>query len=158
DATAAAAAREDIETFLGAVPERPQHAAYTPARWPAMLDVFAGAATPTLSEFSWTRSEFHERPLPPDAITNLLDLFQSDRRAGESRELDFSPWAGAYTDLPTDATAFPHRMARFLLKHSVTLHRTENGSFPSDSEHAGGWVTRSWALAHPHGTGGVYPN
>ena len=50
-----------------------------------------------------------------------------------------------------EATAFAHRDARFLLKHAVVV---EPGAAAPGRE----WLARSWALAHPFGTGGVYPN
>jgi FAD/FMN-containing dehydrogenase len=68
------------------------------------------------------------------------------------RELDFSPWGGAYNRVPVDATAFAHRAERFLLKHSVVL---EPGA---PTEAARCWLDRSWELVHPYGSGGVYPN
>ena len=75
--------------------------------------------------------------------------FEADRRPGEARELDFSPWGGAYNRVPVDATAFAHRDARFLLKHAAVV---EPGMAPT------GWLDRSWEIVHPWGTGGVYAN
>ena len=51
-------------------------------------------------------------------------------------------WAGAYNRTPPDATAFPHRDARFLLKHTGARTGCE----------------RAYAITHPHGTGGAYVN
>jgi FAD/FMN-containing dehydrogenase len=85
---------------------------------------------------TWSRSEFFARPLPRETIEALV----TERRG----ELDFTPWGGAYNRVARDATAFPHRDARFLLKHTAT--------------EPGGWLRRSWELVHPFGTGGVYPN
>jgi FAD/FMN-containing dehydrogenase len=92
------------------------------------------------------RSEFFREPLPPDAIAELVRHFDAGT---EPRELDFSPWGGAYNRVPARATAFPHRDARFLLKHAVVL---EPGITPSP------WLDRSWEIVHPWGTGGVYVN
>jgi FAD/FMN-containing dehydrogenase len=94
----------------------------------------------------YNRSEFFRERLPPEAITELLRHFDAGT---EQRELDFSPWGGAYNRVPVDATAFAHRDARFLLKQSVVL---EPGMRPT------GWLDRSWEIVHPWGTGGVYPN
>jgi FAD/FMN-containing dehydrogenase len=85
---------------------------------------------------TWSRSEFFARPLPRETIEALV--------AQREGELDFTPWGGAYNRVATDATAFPHRDARFLLKQTA--------------EAPGGWLDRSWELVHPFGTGGVYPN
>jgi FAD/FMN-containing dehydrogenase len=87
-------------------------------------------------EDTYSRSQFYARPLPVETIEALTrDI------AGE---LDFTPLGGAYNRPEADATAFPHRDARFLLKHT--------------SSQPDGWLDESFALVRPHGTGGVYPN
>jgi FAD/FMN-containing dehydrogenase len=103
----------------------------------------------------YPKSEFFREPLPPAAIRALVDHLQADRRPGEARELDFTPWGGAYNRVPAGATAFPHRAERFLLKHDVTV-----GAPAGAAERAAArdWVARSWALVHPHGSGGAYVN
>ncbi|HEX5780984.1 MAG TPA: FAD-binding oxidoreductase [Solirubrobacteraceae bacterium] len=108
----------------------------------------AGAGGPDEGH-PYNRSEFFRERLPREAITALIEHFWTGRRPGEARELDFSPWGGAYSRVPTDATAFAHRDARFLLKHAAVL---EQGVEPD------GWLDRSWEIVHPWGTGGVYPN
>ena len=70
---------------------------------------------------SFSKSEFFRRTLPAGAVVRLLANLVRARRAGEARELDVMPWGGAYNRLPIDATAFPHRRERFLLKHTVSL-------------------------------------
>jgi FAD/FMN-containing dehydrogenase len=97
----------------------------------------------------YNRSEYFRELLPHEAIAELIAHFEAGRRPGETRELDFSPWGGAYNRVPVDATAFPHRDARFLLKHAAVL---EPGMAPDD------WLDRSWEIVHPWGTGGVYAN
>ena len=57
--------------------------------------------------------------------------------------------------MPADATAFPHRDARFLLKHGAVLPGEASGA---EREAARAWLARSWELGHPWGTGGAYPN
>jgi FAD/FMN-containing dehydrogenase len=85
---------------------------------------------------TWSRSEFFARPLERDTLEALIENLEG--------ELDFTPWGGAYNRVAPDATAFVHRDARLLLKHTATA--------------PGGWLDRSWELVHPYGTGGVYPN
>ena len=87
--------------------------------------------------------------MPAEAIAALLRHLEADRRPGEVRELDFSPWGGAYNRVPAGATAFPHRDARFLLKLGVVL---DPGVPPTD------WLNRAWELVRPWGTGGAYVN
>ncbi|SDM55364.1 FAD-binding oxidoreductase [Allokutzneria albata] len=95
-----------------------------------------------------SKSEFFAGHLPADTITALVANLRQDSRTGEKRELDFTPWGGAYVRTPRHATAFAHRDARFLVKHSVI----------AGSERARAWLTRSWEILRPWGTGGVYPN
>ena len=97
------------------------------------------------------RSEFFARPLPAATVEALLHGLLDSPAPGCARELDFSPWGGAYARVPAGATAFAHRDARFLLKQSVAADGP-----PPDRELA--WLDASWALAHPYGTGGIYPN
>ena len=86
-----------------------------------------------------SKSEFFRELLSAETIHALVEQFAQGTGA---RELDFSPWAGAYNRTQPDATAFPHRDARFLLKHTG----------------APDWVERAYAITHPHGTGGAYVN
>lgn len=95
-----------------------------------------------------SRSEFFAQPLPAATIEALVRTL---RVAPAPAELDFSPWGGAYTRVAREATAFAHRDARFLLKHAIVVE-------PGAAGPGRDWLTRSWALAHPFGTGGVYPN
>ena len=96
-----------------------------------------------------SRSEFFAQRLPAPTIEALVRTL---RVAPAPAELDFSPWGGAYTRIAREATAFAHRDARFLLKHAIVVEPARRR--PGARE----WLTRSWALAHPFGTGGVYPN
>lgn len=102
-----------------------------------------------------SKSEYFDGPLPGDAVTALVRNLDAGRRPGQARELDFTPWGGAYTRVPVGATAFPHRDARFLLKHTVTVAADAS---TREHETARGWLRRSWAAVHPWGSGGVYPN
>ena len=103
----------------------------------------------------FSKSEFFARPLPAGAIAALVEHLQRGRRPGQSRELDFTPWSGAYNRVRADATAFVHRDARFLLKHAVVVDPDA-----PDAERAAArtWLSRSWALVRPWGTGGAYQN
>jgi FAD/FMN-containing dehydrogenase len=104
---------------------------------------------------AFPKSEFFRGALPSGAIEALVDHLAAGRSPGEARELDFSPWGGAYNRVAPDATAFPHRAERFLLKQDVTV---EAGAPASARDAARAWIARSWALAHPHGAGGAYVN
>jgi FAD binding domain/Berberine and berberine like len=109
----------------------------------------AGAGDPDDDGHPYCRSHYVRDALPAEAINALLRHLETDRRPGEVRELDFSPWGGAYNRVPADATAFPHRDARFLLKLGMVL---DPGVPPAD------WLDRAWELVRPWGTGGAYVN
>jgi FAD/FMN-containing dehydrogenase len=98
---------------------------------------------------AYLRSEFLAEPLPDAAIEALVAHLDE---GGFHRELDFSPWGGAYNRVASDATAFPHRDARCLLKHAAVIAPGE------DPGPARAWIDRAWEITHPHGTGGAYVN
>jgi FAD/FMN-containing dehydrogenase len=92
----------------------------------------------------YIKSGFFRRPLPPEAIAALLEA--SDAL------LDFSPWGGAYNRVAVDATAFPHRRERFVLKQDVVVPGPDGA--PAARER----LARSWAIVAPYASGGVYSN
>jgi FAD/FMN-containing dehydrogenase len=103
----------------------------------------------------YTKSEFFRRPLPDDTVAALIEHLTQGLAPGQTREVDFLPWGGAYNRVPADATAFAHRGERFLVQHLVMV-----GADAAAAERgaARDWLTRSWALVDPWGSGGVYPN
>jgi FAD binding domain/Berberine and berberine like len=103
----------------------------------------------------YMKSEFFREPLPAGAVEGLVERFVRGRRPGEARKLDFMPWGGAYNRVPADATAFPHREELFLLEHSVVVPA---GFDAAATEAACAWLSDSWELVHPSGSGGVYAN
>jgi hypothetical protein len=103
----------------------------------------------------YMKSEFFPAPLPAEAVEALMELFVRGRPAGEARKLDFMPWGGAYSRVPADATAFPHRDELFLLEHSVVVPA---GFDAAATGAARAWLSESWELVHPSGSGGVYAN
>ncbi len=94
----------------------------------------------------YSKSEFFRREIPSEALAALIDNLIP------GAELDFSPWGGAYNRVPADATAFPHREERFLLKQTIALEAGE------PVEPATAWLRRSYEITHPYGTGGAYAN
>src|SRR5215207_7456994 len=103
----------------------------------------------------YMKSEFFREPLPVGAVGALVELFVRGRRPGEARKLDFMPWGGAYNRVSADATAFPHREELFLLEHSVVVPA---GFDAAATNAARAWLSDSWELVHPSGSGGVYAN
>jgi FAD/FMN-containing dehydrogenase len=104
---------------------------------------------------AFSKSEFFRQPLPTEAVDALVGHLPSGRARGQSRELDFSPWGGAYNRVAPEATAFVHRDELFLLKQAVEI---EGGASPAEIHGARDWLARSWGLVHPWGSGGAYPN
>jgi FAD/FMN-containing dehydrogenase len=115
----------------------------------------SGPEPPPRPGHLYTKSEFFRRPLPGETIAALVEHLTQGSAPGRSREVDFLPWGGAYNRVGADATAFAHRGERFLLQHLVEVGAD---AAPAERDAARDWVARSWALAHPWGSGGVYPN
>lgn len=90
------------------------------------------------------KSEFFARPLPAEAVAELLNGLTRDGEPGAWRELTFTPMGGAFGRVAADATAFAHRDELFMLEHAAT----ESPSWPRASAES----VRRW------GSGRVYPN
>jgi FAD/FMN-containing dehydrogenase len=103
----------------------------------------------------FTKSEFFRRPLPIESIAALVENFTRRLVSGQSREVAFLPWGGAYNRVRSDATAFIHRDELFLIQHLLAI---DPDASVIEREAARDWLTRSWGLVHPSGSGGVYPN
>jgi FAD/FMN-containing dehydrogenase len=101
------------------------------------------------------KSEFVARPLPAEAVAGLVGNLTERRAQGQARELDFSPWGGAYNRVPADATAFVHRDQLYSLKHAVVV---DPAASAAAKQAAHRWAARSWASVHRWGSGGVFPN
>jgi FAD/FMN-containing dehydrogenase len=156
-------ARAALDEFIADVGAAPTGANYAPGpyreikRYLAEYDVSSGKRRPVEREpgHSYSKSEFFRRDLPADVIAELLARLEDGRRQRETRVLDFTPWGGAYNRVPAEATAFAHRAERFLLKHEVVVDASAS---EAERQAASRWLSRSWALVHPCGSGGVYSN
>jgi hypothetical protein len=107
----------------------------------------------TVHGHPFSKSEFFRRLLPTEAVAALVENLHEGRVSGQSRELDLTPWGGAYNRMP--ATAFAHRDELFLLQHSVVARPDASAA---EMEAVRSWLVRSWASVHPWGTGRVYQN
>jgi len=103
----------------------------------------------------FNKSEFFREPLPGETVAALVNSLSEGRVDGQSRELDFTPWGGAYNRVSADATAFGHREELFLLLHVVVVNASASAK---EKNAARNWLARSWASVHPWGSGRVYPN
>jgi len=111
--------------------------------------------TPSQDEYLMFKSEFFRRPLPADAVAALLAILAEERVLGQSRELDFTPWGGAYNRIREDAAAFVHRRERFSLKHTAAV---DSDSPKAAKDAAQRWLTESWRTVRPWGSRRVFPN
>jgi hypothetical protein len=105
-------ASELVEGLVSRVGSDATSAALTPMTYPQTRKFWAelgdadGRAgeplitKPTEEVWLYSKSEFFGRPLPGEAVGALLDAFVEGRTSGESRELDFMPWGGAYNRPP----------------------------------------------------------
>ncbi|MGI5225116.1 FAD-binding oxidoreductase [Actinoallomurus sp. CA-142502] len=156
---AAALAPEPTDEFLDAFIVRtgaaPQTRWCRDMSWPDTKRRLAERAPGDDDGHLFSKSEFFQTALPAEAIEELVDGLVATRHPGEARELDFSPWGGAYKRVPADATAFVHRDERFLLKHAAVVNPSACGP---RRPVAGDWLTQSWQTVRPWGTGRVYPN
>jgi FAD/FMN-containing dehydrogenase len=149
-----------LDALADLVGAAPVSAVAAPASYAEAKRYLAGlgermAGVPFEHGHSFSKSELFDAPLPDSAVEALVRNLGDARRSGQARELDLTPWGGAYNRVPVDATAFPHRTARFLLKQAVVV---EAGASRRDHDAARAWLHRSWETVHPWGSGGVYPN
>jgi FAD/FMN-containing dehydrogenase len=113
------------------------------------------SADPPPEGHIFSRSEFFRQPLPSEAITALVENLMRATTGDSWREVAFMPWGGAYNRVPSDATAFAHRDELFIIQHLTTIS-PKAAAAANQAERR--WLERSWALVHPWGSGGVYPN
>jgi FAD/FMN-containing dehydrogenase len=157
------AARAALDEFVASVGAAPTRANHVPGpyreikRYLAGYDISSDKLRPVEREagHSYSKSEFFRGELPAGVIAELLTRFAHERRQREARVLDFTPWGGAYNSVLADATSFAHRAERFLLKQEVVVDASAS---EAARRAARAWLSRSWALVHPWGSGGVYPN
>jgi FAD binding domain/Berberine and berberine like len=103
----------------------------------------------------FSKSGFFRQSLSSEAIAALVKHFLSERVAGQARELDFTPWGGAYNRTREDATAFVHRNERFILKAAIAVGA---GATTVGIQEAKRWLSQSWSFVGGWGTGRVYQN
>ncbi|WP_240359685.1 FAD-binding oxidoreductase [Pyxidicoccus trucidator] len=102
--------------------------------------------------YQFTRSNFFDEPLGPEAIRACVEQFQADRRYAQHRELELIPWGGAYARA-NGRSSFIHRKARMMIRHTTVV-----GARSSEElrEHAREWVDGSQATVRRHANGHVY--
>jgi FAD/FMN-containing dehydrogenase len=149
--------RQEIDLDSVVIRELP----YRPAKqWlaehaPGAEGDVTAAADVSAPPFVYVRSDFFQEPLPGPVIAALVEHALHERSPSQARELDFTPWGGAYNRVDPAATAFVHRREFFLVKHAVTVPAEASDA---DRARARRWLDASWALLRDHASGGVFPN
>ena len=90
------------------------------------------------------------RELSDPAIDTLVRYFETVPSALTAVALE--PFGGALSRVPADATAFPHRDARFSIVIVSTW--TDPDATPANTA----WTRELWSALQPYSTGGVYVN
>src|SRR5262249_33362429 len=150
-ARAGADPQKEVRNYMS----RQQTMQFWPALDPANRADQDGQQPRPQHEYPMFKSEFFRRALPTEAVLALLTRFAEKRVPGESRELDFPPWGGAYNRMREDATAFVHRRELFSLKHTAVVDAESSGAAKLAARR---WLTESWQTVRPWGTGRVFPN
>jgi FAD/FMN-containing dehydrogenase len=157
-------AAQRLDAFVSRAPASPASAWYDQLTYPAakrQLDAidqhrqFSSPGEAPGRGHLYAKSEFFRQPLEEQAILAVAHSFAQDMPGARAREVAFMPWGGAYNAVAPDATAFPHRSELFLVQH---LLEVDPQATETDREASRSWLSRSWAVLHPSGSGGVYPN
>ena len=96
----------------------------------------------------WKSHDFAE--LGDEAIHALVDY--AGRLPSDECEIFVAHLGGSVNRLPTEATAYPHRDAEFV----VNVHT--RWQTPGEDEPCIGWAREFFDAMAPHATGGVYVN
>jgi FAD/FMN-containing dehydrogenase len=136
----------------------------------ALLDRLAGIAEPILAAvgpMAYVELQSSFKDAAPDGgryywksqyldelTDELIDLVLERARAlpGCYSNTFFEPMGGAINRVDEDATAFPHRNARF------TIGISSGWTDPQEDEEAIAWTRDFHDAVAPHSTGGVYAN
>jgi FAD/FMN-containing dehydrogenase len=111
--------------------------------------------SPPRDRHLFTKSEFFRQTIPSETISSLANTLLEGLGRGQTREVTFTPWGGAYNRVPRDVSAFVHRKERFIVQHLLSI---DPDALARDLNSSRSWLRRSWALVHQSGAGGVYPN
>jgi FAD/FMN-containing dehydrogenase len=110
-------------------------------------------------EGSLAKSDFFDRSIDAGVIRAALDLIDgrgaTAALASQTAGVLFDAWGGKIADLAPDATAFPHRRARFLAQEFVTFHGPITDSALRTN---GRWLMNLWRAFRPVASGAAYVN
>jgi FAD/FMN-containing dehydrogenase len=99
-----------------------------------------------------TESAFFDGPIDRRAIEACVAELASDRALPAHREIEFIPWGGAYAH-DDGASAFAHRSARLLVRHTAMLGASADGALQA---RARAWTDASAATLRAASNGRRY--
>jgi FAD/FMN-containing dehydrogenase len=104
------------------------------------------------------KSAFFAASLPPAGIRTVIE--QLERWPGSAASspavgLELNSWGGAISGVPSSATAFVHRGARFLAIYTTAWSPLDVGGKAAASR---AWLERLYALTAPYASGYAYQN
>jgi hypothetical protein len=110
-------------------------------------------------EGSLAKSDFFDRSIDADLIRAALGLIEgrgaTTALAAQTAGVLFDAWGGTIADVAPDATAFPHRDARFLAQEFVTFHGPITDATLGTNRR---WLTNLWRAFRPAASGAAYVN
>jgi hypothetical protein len=110
-------------------------------------------------EASLARSDFFDRPISGNVARSLLSSIaaRGDSTALASQEggVVLDAWGGRIADVADDATAFPHRQAKFLAQEFVTFKTAITDSLVAANRQ---WLDGIWRELRPAASGFAYVN
>ena len=110
-------------------------------------------------EGSLAKSDFFDRPVGADVLRAALGLIEgrgaATSLASQTGGVLFDAWGGKIAQLAPDATAFPHRGARFLAQEFVTFHGPMTDAAIQTNRR---WLTNLWRALRPAASGAAYVN
>jgi FAD binding domain/Berberine and berberine like len=110
-------------------------------------------------EASLAKSDFFDRPMSGSVADTLLAAIEARRSPSSLSSQEggvlLDAWGGAIAATASDATAFPHRSARFLAQEFVTLQTGAAGDVVSENQ---AWLQRLWRSLRPSASGYAYVN
>ncbi len=115
---------------------------------------FMGGTLPRFA-FALARGNFFQQPAPPEGVAAMLQVFDSDRLAGQVRSLDLQAFGGAVNRVRPDATAFVHRRTLFYAGYSMGV-----AADPTDLQRETGrrWVNSCWQTMQSWSSPFTYQN
>ncbi|WP_059009879.1 FAD-binding oxidoreductase [Streptomyces specialis] len=106
--------------------------------------------------FGLERSRFFGGAPARSAWERIVAVFDADRLAGQTHQLQVLPTGGAAGDLSRTATAYVHRDSLFTLNFLSTIRQGTVTDEARAVAHA--WVDRGFATGDPYSNGETYQN